>query len=144
HIDHVELDVLEPAEPPVPNDAVEPVLDDDEAYARQLMAYAERVAANGANGANGRGAARRDNGAAPADGVIRGKRIQGDPVPIKSLSEESMAGGPVIVRGEVIRVETRELRRGQRLVEFDVTDRTDSVTCKVIEPEDGPVGDKLT
>src|SRR5690606_19030471 len=41
----------------------------------------------------------------------------------------------VVIQGEVIALEVRELRSGRKLLTFDVTDRTDSITVKVWEGE---------
>src|SRR5690606_16005572 len=42
----------------------------------------------------------------------------------------------VVIEGEVIAVDVREMRSGRKLLTFDVTDRTDSITAKVWESEE--------
>ena len=39
--------------------------------------------------------------------------------------------GEVVIRGKVIRAEKRELRSGNKLMIFDLTDFTDSITVKM-------------
>jgi len=61
--------------------------------------------------------------------VILGKsdKFKGDIVDINSLSIDS---GKVIIKGEVIRIEARELRNEKTLLSFDVYDGTSTITCK--------------
>ena len=39
--------------------------------------------------------------------------------------------GAVVIRGKIMRREVRELRSGRKLLLFDVTDFTDSITVKM-------------
>ncbi len=48
-----------------------------------------------------------------------------------SIAEIEGMTGEVVVRGKVIRLETRETRNGKLLVIFDVTDFTDTITVKM-------------
>ena len=66
--------------------------------------------------------------------VLLGRRITEDPVPIRELKEEERK---VVIEGEVIAVDVREMRSGRKLVTFDVTDRTDSISVKHFEEDDG-------
>ncbi len=59
--------------------------------------------------------------------IIRGKAIKKDPIPIIELLEEDRN---ISVWGEVISFEAKEFRTGRTLITFDITDFTDSITCK--------------
>ncbi|MBQ6061106.1 MAG: PolC-type DNA polymerase III [Clostridia bacterium] len=60
---------------------------------------------------------------------IIGRSVAEKPVEIKSLTSES---GITVIEGEVFKLETKELKGGERvLVSFAVTDFTSSVLCKV-------------
>src|SRR5690606_33463408 len=89
--------------------------EDDDDYARRLAAYAQQGPLNGL-------ASRTPSAPAPADDspVIRGKPIAAEPVPIRTLDELPLGGDPVTLRGQIMRTEVKELRRGQRMVEFDI------------------------
>ena len=71
--------------------------------------------------------------------VLLGRRITEDPVPIRELKEEERK---VVVEGEVIAVDVREMRSRRKLVTFDITDRTDSISVKHFE-EDGSLSGAL-
>jgi DNA polymerase-3 subunit alpha (Gram-positive type) len=59
--------------------------------------------------------------------IIIGKKIAEEPVSIHTLREDS---GLSVFEGEVIHIETRELRGGKVLHCIDITDYTGSITCK--------------
>ena len=63
-------------------------------------------------------------------GVIRGKKINDEPISIAKLSASL---NNVIVKGDVLSIETRELKSGKVLVSFAVTDYTSSVKIKMFE-----------
>ncbi len=56
-----------------------------------------------------------------------GRDFQGESIPISQIQEEM---GEVILNGQVIKQESRELRTGNTIVIFVVTDFTDSITVK--------------
>ncbi len=65
--------------------------------------------------------------------VIYGASIRSELTPIKEITEES---GRVAIRGEVFGVEMRDITskktgKNFHLIVFDVTDRTDSITCQM-------------
>ncbi|MDR3050098.1 MAG: PolC-type DNA polymerase III [Oscillospiraceae bacterium] len=69
-----------------------------------------------------------DKNGAQKKGPILGRAIAGPPVDIGELTEES---GRVIVRGEVIAAETRQIKGGDRvLLIFALTDYTGTIQCK--------------
>ena len=57
-----------------------------------------------------------------------GRDFEGESIPISQIQEEM---GEVIIEGEVIKVDTREIRTGNTIVMFVVTDHTDSITTKI-------------
>jgi len=59
--------------------------------------------------------------------IIIGKKITEEPVSISTLREDS---GRSVFEGEVIHIETRELKGGKVLHCIDITDYTSSITCK--------------
>lgn len=71
---------------------------------------------------------------APSAGeVIMGRRITEEPIPIREVVDEERK---VVVEGEVIAFDVREMRSGRKLVTFDITDKTDSLSVKNFESED--------
>lgn len=66
--------------------------------------------------------------------VILGKQITEELI---SMSEVNQYSGRVSVQGEILRIEARELKSGKSLYSFDITDYTNSLTCKLFaKPED--------
>ncbi len=61
--------------------------------------------------------------------IIFGKKISGDPVPLKDILEEEKN---VIVQGYVFGLEIKELKTGRLLISFNISDKTDSLSCKII------------
>ncbi len=81
---------------------------------------------------------------------IYGSAIQESPVPISSLGEVT---GNVVVRGEIIAVETKELKGGEtRLLSFSLTDYMGTIGCKAFlryrfrraNGEEGPTSNSPT
>ncbi len=70
--------------------------------------------------------------ALPADGVLLGKPIKGDPVLLREVVDEEKN---VIVQGRIVNLEIRELKTGRKLVTFDITDFSDSLSIKFFEDE---------
>lgn len=60
--------------------------------------------------------------------VLFGRDFEGDAVDIHDIDGEI---GEVVIRGKVIRAEKRELRSGNKLMIFDITDFSDSITVKM-------------
>jgi len=76
-----------------------------------------------------------------ANGVILGKPIKGEPVLIREIQDEEKNA---VIQGRIFALEVRELRSGRRLVTFDLTDLTDSLTVKFFRDEkDDSVEDNL-
>lgn len=74
---------------------------------------------------------------APSKGtgeVLMGRRITEEPTPLKEVQDEERK---VVIQGQVIALDVREMRSGRKLLTFDVTDLTDSITAKVWENEEG-------
>ncbi|MGE5557460.1 MAG: PolC-type DNA polymerase III [Bacillota bacterium] len=63
--------------------------------------------------------------------VLLGRKINGKEISVGDL--DSFEGEIVIIKGEVVNLEARDLRTGRRLVNLDVFDGTDTITVKVFE-----------
>lgn len=74
------------------------------------------------------GQRRRRSSDEPLPPLTLGRAIQGDPIPIKEIADEMRR---VIIEGRVFRLETRTLPSGRTLVQFNITDDTDSISAKV-------------
>ena len=74
--------------------------------------------------------------------VIFGRPFYGEPI---SMADVDINSGNVILSGEVIKFETRELKNGRSLLSLDITDKTSSLTCKSFtrEKEVGVLKEKL-
>ena len=65
--------------------------------------------------------------------VLYGRDFEGETMEIHEIAGEI---GEVVLRGKIIRVEKRELRSGSKMMIFDLTDFTDSITVKMFLRED--------
>ena len=71
-----------------------------------------------------RGGFRRDSN----PDVVYGRDFEGDTIPLESITGEM---GEVIIRGQVMDVEAREIRNEKTILIFPVTDFTDSIVVKM-------------
>ena len=62
--------------------------------------------------------------------VIYGRDFEGDTIDLESITGEM---GEVIIRGQVIDVEAREIRNEKTILIFPVTDFTDSIVIKIAD-----------
>ena len=60
--------------------------------------------------------------------IIYGKDCDGEVVPIEEIVDEI---GEIVVRGEIIGLDIREIRRERTIVSFRITDYTDTIVGKV-------------
>ena len=60
--------------------------------------------------------------------IIYGKDCDGEVVPIEEIVDEI---GQVVIRGKIIAIDIREIRRERSIVSFTITDFTDSITGKI-------------
>ena len=65
--------------------------------------------------------------------VLYGRDFEGETMEIHEIAGEI---GEVVLRGKIIRVEKSELRSGSKMMIFDLTDFTDSITIKMFLRED--------
>lgn len=114
-------------------DFVDYALDDDSKI--QYLAFKEDEESRVVNDAitaaaiqaqEGETKSREQKPAEPSD-VILGKIFTDSTMPLAEVTQDS---GKVAVRGEIFRVEFRELRSGKFIYIFDITDYTSSVTVK--------------
>lgn len=75
---------------------------------------------------------RKKKSSEPDAGAIKGRFIREQPITIQEITEEEKC---VVVQGIITRLETRILKSGRTLVNFDITDLTDSITVKFFEDE---------
>lgn len=67
------------------------------------------------------------------DIIIKGKIIKKDPVPIETIFEEDRN---ISLWGQVFSYEEKETRTGRTIINFDITDYTDSISCKLFLEQD--------
>lgn len=60
--------------------------------------------------------------------MIYGRDFEGETVPLEAITGEM---GEVIIRGQVMDVEAREIRNEKTILIFPVTDFTDSIVVKM-------------
>ncbi len=71
---------------------------------------------------------------APLDpDVFFGRECEGDITPISEIQDEI---GEVVIHGQIIDLDTREIRSEKTIVMFDITDFTDTITCKIFVPNE--------
>ena len=61
--------------------------------------------------------------------VIMGKEIKKEITPIKAIKEEEQG---ITIKGSLFNLEKRDLKSGRILLSFFLTDKTDSIACKII------------
>ncbi len=83
---------------------------------------------NGKRGRGGKGHFDRPMLQSDNPDVLYGRDFDGDSVSIHELDESS---GDVVIRGQIIAQEGRELRNERGLIEFAVTDDTDTIKTKI-------------
>lgn len=76
----------------------------------------------------------------PLSEIILGKKINEDPIPLKMVVEEEKK---VVIAGEIFDIEVRQLKTGRKLVTFNLTDLTDSISVKIFEEEDKSISNSL-
>lgn len=64
--------------------------------------------------------------------LIFGRGIRGTPVKMCQVDTNS---GLVVIEGQILKTDKRELKSGRTLVTFDITDYTSSITCKLFPNE---------
>lgn len=96
--------------------------------------YREKLVQNLENGNKQKEAAK----TAAEPEVIWGKKFKGQPRPLNQVTEEE---NNVIVAGCLFGLESRTLKTGRCLFTFSITDKTDSLACKIIA--DAQTTDKL-
>ncbi|MBR0146365.1 MAG: PolC-type DNA polymerase III [Eubacterium sp.] len=154
----VQTDLLKAAEEAAAADAVSPGAGKDASSTEDGAAEtgAAKSKASGRDTGNGRTTAKRNprGGNAPAGRMENGKKkgfnrasdpdcifgrdVEGDIVPISSLTQPSL--GEVCVLGQVISIEEKETRSGNFLLLCMMTDDTDTIGFKIFrKPEDKDV-----
>lgn len=99
--------------------------DDDEAYMARIFAKAKEWAALQEEESE------RESSWQGGD-LLFGRSIADAPSPISAVQEEERR---VVIEGEVIAIDVRPMRSGRKLITFDVSDLTDSISVKVWEEE---------
>ncbi|HEU4965106.1 MAG TPA: PolC-type DNA polymerase III [Bacilli bacterium] len=90
------------------------------------------MAANGGGkGGNGKGG--KGNDGPPPERVELGHPIEEPPTRLKEIQDEMRR---VAVQGRIFSVEKRELQSGRTLYTFNITDNSDSISCKVFSKGD--------
>lgn len=67
------------------------------------------------------------------DGLLLGRELTEDAMPMVELDQEVPS---VILRGKVIFYEEKRTKSEKNMVRFDITDFTDSVSCKMFPPDE--------
>lgn len=67
-----------------------------------------------------------------SENIVYGRPFSGDPL---RMLDVDINTGNVVLSGEIIKMDTRELKSGRTLMSLDITDRTSSLTCKVFPKE---------
>lgn len=113
---------------------LDPTADDDpEAWRQQAEAEGQALAQEALKAAQKAQKGGPDAAVQPRQ-ALRGRPISAQPRPMSSVTEEERG---VVVQGEVLSLEDRELKTGRHLISFDLTDYTDSLSCKFfLDPQE--------
>jgi len=60
--------------------------------------------------------------------VIFGKDVIEEAIPLSDITDGM---GEVVVRGQIFAIDEREIKNERHVVSFDITDNTDSISCKI-------------
>jgi DNA polymerase-3 subunit alpha (Gram-positive type) len=125
------------AEPALPEECDSDDSQSDEQYSdeRYMEAIMQRIRDSQQEQDTGAGEQR-----SAAEEVVLGQRIAQGPQPMHGIEEEERS---VVVRGRILTFDVREMRSGRRLVTFDVTDYTDSLSVKAFVAEHDEWANKL-
>ena len=104
------------------------IVEQDRAEGQKAAAAEEEKRQEAARGGNGKG-----EGPAPEKVEIGHCPIDDEVVRLKSVQDEMRR---VTVEGRIFTVDTRELASGRTLFTFNITDNTDSISCKVFAKGD--------
>jgi DNA polymerase-3 subunit alpha (Gram-positive type) len=67
------------------------------------------------------------------DNSILGREFKAEPIPLRQVEDEERQ---IVVSGEVFNLDYRPLKSGRKLLTFDITDKTDSISAKVFLKEE--------
>jgi len=127
-----------------PVDYIAEKMENEARIVAQVLAEQEEAAKNGGKNGTASSAVKENGGArygkkggsrskkAGGGNVIFGRPFDGEPV---AMIDVDINSGNVVLSGEIIKVEIRELKNGRSLLTIDITDRTSSLTCKAF-PKD--------
>jgi DNA polymerase-3 subunit alpha (Gram-positive type) len=65
--------------------------------------------------------------------IIYGRNCDGELIPISEITEEI---GEVVIHGQIISMEAREIRNEKTIIMFAITDFTDTIKCKIFVKND--------
>ncbi len=102
----------------------------EEAGSKSRNEEAEKAASKATKGGRDQGSLKRKSS---DPDVIYGYDVSADPVSISEIDEEQ---NDVVIKGEVLLCEARELKNGKYLFKFSLTDYTDTISVKLfLSPE---------
>lgn len=130
-VNNVRLKLVQNNGEGLPGQTLEPWIDEEEDD--YMLSILER-AKNWTDHGGGSESAGSNNGKrnSRSGQILLGRKIDTKPVEIKQIQEEERS---VVFEGEVIFIDVKELRSGRKLVTFDITDLTDSISIKLWEDE---------
>ncbi|AZR72387.1 PolC-type DNA polymerase III [Anoxybacter fermentans] len=91
---------------------------------------------------NNGGSKSRRHQSKPEEGALLGKKISDNEkvTPLKEITDEERS---IVVEGKVFKVEERELKSGRKIISFNITDYTDSITGKIFVDADNELGSQI-
>ncbi len=75
-------------------------------------------------------------GSSSEEDVLYGKRFSGEPIVLKTVREPMEK---VVIAGKIFGCDKKQTKNGKYLYMFNITDDTDSISCKVFSKEDNVV-----
>jgi DNA polymerase-3 subunit alpha (Gram-positive type) len=109
------------------------VLDDGDEFIKQTLVEEKKISIETLNNTDNKNKCKKDKKTIlPNENYIFGKRISGDSMDIKDINPNI---GMAILCGEIFQMETRDIRGNKKLVIFNISDLTDSITVKVFLTE---------
>ncbi|GAB6098853.1 PolC-type DNA polymerase III [Halanaerocella petrolearia] len=105
-----------------------------DAYMDSLMENIDQQSQNYNQGSQ------QSNNSSSSNQVWLGKNVKKDVQPIDEITGEERS---IVVKGEIFDTEVKELQSGSKLVMFDITDQTNSITVKLFENKNDNLSEKI-
>ncbi|AGB40673.1 DNA polymerase III, alpha chain [Halobacteroides halobius DSM 5150] len=107
---------------------------------KETKAYMDSLVKNSAGQGPARNRNSQSTNSVKGQTVWLGKKINGEVQPLDEITGEVKN---VVVKGQIFSADIRHLQSGSKLIMFDITDHTNSITVKLFENKNDNLADKV-